>query len=272
MKNWFYSTTNIHIWPNAVDSPIPVRDNKKEELYKFKRYADLSKDYWWFKGIGCICDALLKAHDTDVTSRKGPHLDIGCGSGASLRSSSAIGMDISYSALSICRQYKVNKLLQCRAEMLPFKESTFGLVTAEGVIEHINDDILFLREVFRVMRSNGLMLIFTSAYGFLWSHHDRASGHVRRYDKRQLEESIKAAGFKIVKISYVNFLLFPFIALVRIIQKITGVDRFLKKEDLIVLPPAINYFLTRVFYLESLILKKHSFPFGVSLICLAKKE
>ena len=251
---------------------MPVRDDKKEELYKFKRYADLSKDYWWFKGIGCICDALLKEHDPDATYRRGPHLDIGCGSGASLRNSSAIGIDISYNALSICRQYKANKLLQGRAEVLPFKKNTFGLVTAEGVIEHINDDAAFLDEIFRVMRSNGLLLIFTSAYGFLWSHHDRASGHVRRYDKCQLEGLIKAAGFNIAKISYVNFLLFPFITLVRIIQKITGVDRFLEKEDLIALPPAINYFLTRVFYLESLLLKKHSLPFGVSLICLAKKE
>lgn len=245
---------------------------ENSQLDKFKRYAELSDSYWWFSGMRYILSGLMGRYGISCRSPAARHLDVGCGSGASLSSESAIGIDVSLGALLVCRQSKNNSLLQARAESLPFKEEYFDIITAQGVIEHIPYDNALLDEALRVSKNSGYLVILTSAYNFLWSHHDIASGHCRRYTKQKLKDIVEKSGFRILKITYINFFLLPFIATIRFLQKISGIDSFLYKEDLIGVPRPLNFLLTGILYLESLIIRNYSFPAGVSLVCLAQKK
>lgn len=245
---------------------------ENSQLVKFKRYAELSDSYWWFSGMRYILNGLMERYGISCCTAAARYLDLGCGSGASLSRESTIGIDVSTDAILVCRQHKNNRLLQAEAESLPFKEKSFDVITAEGVIEHILFDNALLDEAFRVSKNNGYLLVLTSAYNFLWSHHDVASGHHRRYTRQKLKDVIEKSGFHILKITYINSFLFPLIAAIRFLQKIIGMDNSSDKEDLISIPGPLNYILTGILYLESLIIRVYSFPAGVSLACLAQKK
>jgi hypothetical protein len=87
-------------------------------------------------------------------------------------------------------------------------------VTALDVLEHTDDDLLSLREMGRVIKPAGLLLITVPAYGFLWSEHDEALKHRRRYTAHELRNKLTVSGFEVVRTSYfITTLFFPILAL-----------------------------------------------------------
>ena len=91
-------------------------------------------------------------------------------------------------------------------------QDQYDLVTNFDVLEHIADDAGFLRDLHRVLRDNGHVLVTVPAYQFLWSDLDRLLYHVRRYNKRDLVRCFEEADFTVRVASYFNsFLAVPFI-------------------------------------------------------------
>jgi hypothetical protein len=108
------------------------------------------------------------------------------------------------------------------------------------------------------------------AYRWLWSAHDVAVGHKHRYTARELEQKFKRAGITVETISYLNMMLFPAIALLRYVRRDPQNDGS-TRSDLVPLPTPLNSLLTRLFTTEMRAVPRLHFPFGISLLVVARK-
>ena len=201
--------------------------------------------------------------------------DIGCGTGATLtglaRFGQVTGMDFSLDALEFCRRRDHPTLVHARGEALPFASDSADIITALDLLEHIPDDAAAAREFARVLRPGGLLLITVPACPMLWSEHDEALDHLRRYRARQLRAVLEGAALQVEQLSFcITFLLLP-IAVLRLLQRIRPHRRGGPQTALIVPPTFINTLLTKLVMLENRWLLRFRLPVGVSLVAVARK-
>lgn len=235
-------------------------------------HDELEETYWWFLGRRAIVASVLRQF---LGGRQAARriLDIGCGTGGMLRIlhdfGEAIGVDSTQYAIARAKQKT-----GCRVEEgqlpdgIPFSPGSFDVVTAFDVIEHIDDDIRALKSIWSLLAQEGLFVCTVPAMPFLWSIHDDLNQHKRRYTKRELYRKIEAAGFKVMKISYYNFLLFPLVLGVRLTGKL-----FRRKgSDFTVAVVGMNDILRIILSTERLLINFLPFPIGVSLLAVARKR
>jgi SAM-dependent methyltransferase len=87
-------------------------------------------------------------------------------------------------------------------EKVPFAT----LIYSSNVLEHIEDDVEVLINIYNKLLPNGLVAIFVPAFPFLFSDFDHQVGHYRRYTKKELKEKVTMAGFEIVTLKYFDSL------------------------------------------------------------------
>jgi len=231
--------------------------------------------YWWSVGTRAIFrEWLVAALETPA-----PHLlDVGCGCGALTHELTALGkvtgLDISPRAIDYTRRRGLRKLCVGRAETLPFKTAYFDAVTAVDVMEHTDDDRSTLREIARVLRPGGAALIHVPAFPVLWGEHDEVNHHRCRYRRTPLGALIEESGLHIERLSYINCLIFPPALAIRLgkrgLRRIAGATTL--KPEIYDLPRWFNSALITLLGLERALLQRVNLPFGVSLLCLARKH
>jgi SAM-dependent methyltransferase len=231
----------------------------------------VEQSHWWYTGRRKILADFVEEICRQVTDRRPRILDVGCGTGANLLMLSkyghAEGVDISEDALAFCRERGLDEVRLGAGEKLPYEDGTFDLVTAFDVVEHMDDDLAGLREMRRVLRPGGRVLLFVPAFMFLWGLQDDVSNHRRRYRLPELRRVLEEAGFEIERSTYANITFFLPILLVRKLMRLTGIKT--ETENTINVS-ALNGVLGRVFGAESWILKRMNLPFGVSGLCVAR--
>ena len=181
-----------------------------------------------------------------------------------------VGLDLSAEALFHARRRGCRWLVRGDARNLPIKSGSVGLVTALDLLEHLDDDEGALREMCRVLASGGRVFLTVPAHKFLWSEHDEALQHRRRYSLAELRGKVERAGLKVERLTYAIFLLFVPTALFRLVQRVAG-RRKKPRTALIIFPWPINAAFTATLYIEAQLLKRFRLPMGVSLICIARK-
>jgi SAM-dependent methyltransferase len=244
-----------------------MHTNEYGEMYRLESF------YWWFVARR----KLLKWVVDGVASRfERPRiLDVGCGTGINstllAEYGETVSCDVSPEAMEYCKKRGVDKLALSRVETLSFVSDSFDVVVALDVLEHIEDDLAGMAELRRVMRDDGLLIITVPAYGFLWSEHDEALQHKRRYAAYELRNKLTRAGFEVQRITfYITLLFFPILA-VRVLQNIFK-QSTQPKTSHIILPGWVNSMLTGILGFERFFLRWINFPFGVSLVCVARKS
>ncbi|MBK8465836.1 MAG: class I SAM-dependent methyltransferase [Chloracidobacterium sp.] len=234
---------------------------------------EVEGSHWWFVGRRAILESFLKTICSRLQTRDSrlKILDVGCGTGANIQMLSqygdAEGVDVSDDALEFCRR-KGLKAQKGLAETLPYADETFELTTALDVVEHLDDDIAGLKEMYRVTKSGGYSLIFVPAFMWLWGVQDDISNHRIRYTKDQIVERLKVAGYTIERATYANWTFFAPILAGRTIMKLTGIKP--ESENNITIS-GLNGIFGKLFSSERFWLRNFNFPFGVSIVVVAKK-
>src|SRR5262245_58571858 len=184
---------------------------------------ELERTHWWFRGRRRILAAALDR----LGVRSGRILDVGCGAGANLEllgqrepHAGLVGMDVEREPLRFCREDRRTPVCQADAAHLPFASACFDLVAALDALEHFEDDAAALRELGRVCRPGGALLATVPAFPALWGSVDELGHHHRRYRRRELLARVREAGFEVVFERYVNWLLFPPIATLRLLSRV----------------------------------------------------
>ena len=231
----------------------------------------VEQSHWWHTGRRRILASFVENICRQVTDRRPRILDVGCGTGANLlmlsKYGDAEGVDVSEDALEFCRERGLEKVKLGAAEELPYEDGTFDLVTAFDVVEHIDDDLAGLREMRRVLRPGGRVLLFVPTFMFLWGLQDDVSNHRRRYRLSGLRRVLEKAGFEIERTTYANITFFLPILLVRKLMRLTGIKT--SSENTINVS-AMNGVLGHLFGAERWVLKYMNLPFGVSGLAVAR--
>jgi SAM-dependent methyltransferase len=239
----------------------------------YARFFAVEDWYWWSVGTrGIFRDWLRGA----VAGPSPALLDVGCGSGALSQELTAMGtvtaIDCSNEAIAFTRRRGLRRLCIAAAEELPFKADQFDAVVAVDIIEH-TDDRRTLREIARVLKPGGAVLIHVPAFPLLWGEHDEVNHHRCRYRRRGVHDVIETSGLRVERLSYVNCLLFPVVLPVRLCKRVLRRlgPRTTPEAEIYDLPAWVNSALTRVLGIERAILRRGNLPIGVSLVCLARK-
>lgn len=240
-------------------------------------YNDLANDvdstYWYFAGKNDMLELLARRYFRQEKNIK--ILDIGCGTGDDIQLLSkfgiVFGIEHSSEAITNCIvSRKLNKVTRSDAEELNFKDNVFDCVVMLDVLEHLKNDTKAIKEIYRVLKKNGIAIISVPAHQMLWSGHDEALGHIRRYSKKELRFLINCARFSIEKLTFWNTLMFCPVAIVRIFRRITNSGK--TKPDVKPLPKPINTFLKFLLTSENKILKYADSPCGISLFAVIVKK
>jgi SAM-dependent methyltransferase len=253
---------------NIATDPLP----REMQQHTYSIMYEVEGKHWWFAGRRRIIAGFVEKVCRDFGKPRPRILDVGCGTGANLQMlgefGSAEGVDVSPEALDFCRTRGLAQVKQGAAESLPFADSSFDLVTGLDVVEHLDDDIAGLSEMRRVLRPDGRAVLFVPAFMFLWGVQDDISHHRRRYTLPELKQKLRAAGLTIERASYANITFFVPILIGRVLMRLTGL-RPASENNITI--GALNGLLGRILGAESWWLRRMNFPFGVSIICVARK-
>ena len=255
-----------------VVQPLYSEITMEKNLYD--NIQQVEATHWWYKARReIIFDWVQRILRVNTNARV---MDIGCGTGFNvaylnkLGYKNITGFDFSADALGYCRARNLTNLICGNAYHLPLSLASFDVILTLDILEHMQDDEQTLREIFRVLKPGGMLVIFVPAYQFLWSFQDEISHHVRRYTANELSTKVQHAGFDIQKITYANTFMFPAIWAGRLVLK--NFRRFFKITSESQMNPIwMNDFLYAIFRSELILLRHINFPFGVSILCVCCK-
>lgn len=236
----------------------------------FDRMAELDQYHWWFLARRRILDKLLERVVRPPANAR--LLEIGCGTGHNLAMLGRFGaleaceMDAGARDLSTARLGK-----QVGASFLPdlkaYPADHFDVIALLDVLEHVPEDRPALEAIVGRLKPGGALLLTVPANPWMWSAHDVAHHHHRRYTRRGLVRLARDTGYEIELLSPFNSLLFPAIAAARIVGKLRGEQA---SDD--TLPrPIVNRALKAIFSFEAGLVGRMPMPFGVSLVAVLRR-
>lgn len=222
-----------------------------------RKLAALEDTHWWYRERRHLLGKSIQA------LRPGRALDIGAAGGGNTRVLRDAGWTVAaleYGAegAEVAAERGL-AVMRADATALPVDDDSLDLVVAFDVLEHIPDHDRAVAEVRRVLRPDGRFLVAVPADPRLWSEHDVAVDHVRRYTRVTLRAVLERGGFTLDSMESWNVLLRPVVALRR--RTSTG-------SDLDTVHPVVNAGLRAVVTAERYLPVK-AMP-GVSLLVSAR--
>ena len=174
----------------------------------------LESIHWWYLNRKHILAAWLAKMPSNSKI-----LDLGSASGGNTVFMRALGFEVTSVELTdvgiSIQELKGLSPIKADARELPFPNSSFDLVVCLDVIEHIEEHEVVLNEIHRITRVGGHILLSVPEDPTMWSDHDRAVNHVRRYTSFQLREVVESGGFQVSRLFSTNFVMKPWIRLRR---------------------------------------------------------
>ena len=236
----------------------------------FDQMAQLDSRHWWFTARRRILDGVIER--VVKPPKDARILELGAGTGHNLAMLSRFGTVEASELDPIARQLASDRLGRPVVEAaLPdlsmFQAGSYDLVALLDVLEHVPDDEGSLRSIKQLLKPGAALLLTVPINPWMWSAHDVAHHHHRRYRKQEIRKLAEDAGYAIDLISPFNSLLFPPIAAVRLAGKLTGKD---DSDDAMPSAP-VNSILDTVFGLERSLIGRVPMPFGVSLVAVLRR-
>lgn len=257
VRNWHYTPVN----------PEDKYLGPDEYRYMF----EMENRHWWFLSRNNLVLHLVRSFKYDSPRI----LDAGSGTGINLvalaRYAEVFGIEISQEAIDFCQRRNIKRLIYGSVENIGFKDKSFDIITCLDVLEHLDIPFMAISEFKRVLKDGGKIIITVPAFKFLWSQHDEALSHRRRYTREDLELEIKNCGMKIERIGYFFFASFFAVAGIRILRRFFT-RRLAVNSDTTTLPSQpINEFLKNIFKVEIIMGERLKLPFGTTLYAVVSK-
>lgn len=184
---------------------------------------DLQKEseHWWIRTRFQYIDLAIKSIKSEDISV----LEIGCGTAQNLaylrndspfrnRIKKVVGVDLNLPNGFNRPDLAANDILLNNQSDIP-KEEKYNLLIMLDLIEHLNDPVALLKEYRDYLAPNGILLILVPSFQSLWSQHDVALGHVKRYTVPMLKRETTEAGFKAITQGYLFSIFFPVVYILR---------------------------------------------------------
>ncbi|MCX7045745.1 MAG: class I SAM-dependent methyltransferase [Candidatus Sumerlaeota bacterium] len=251
-------------------------------IEEYEKMYVLEDTYWWFQGKKYIVFSLLDHHGALQPRSPSPGapppiaVDIGCGTGLTLAflrgRARPLGLDLSPLSMMYCRKRGIHDLGRCEATALPLRDESVDLALALDMIEHISDDVKAYSEIARILRPGGQAILTVPAHPFLWSEHDEALHHFRRYTRGRLRALLESQPLEITRLTYAITFTFAPIVLFRVLTRLVCRRKQGPKTHVILLPRWINRALIGLLKIEARLLRRMDLPFGVSLVAMVKKK
>ena len=236
-------------------------------------YAAMAADegkHWWFVSRRRVLEALIARR---AAPQAGAHvLDMGCGSGGNMemlgRFGDVEGAEYDAASREIAAERGIGPVFAGGLpDDLDVEDERYGLIGMFDVLEHIDDDVGSLRALGAKLAPDGALVLSVPALPWLWSGHDVAHHHYRRYTAKTLRAAIAEAGLREDRIGYFNSVVFPLALVQRLIQKLTGLG-----QGAAGIPsPPVNALLRWAFGLERHLIGRVPMPIGLSLFAVIRR-
>ncbi|MDH4231493.1 MAG: class I SAM-dependent methyltransferase [Nitrospirota bacterium] len=257
---------NCIIISESCQTEIPL------DIAEFRTHAEVEDVHWWFRARReIILDQLRKVlppgQDRLIA-------EIGCGTGGNLKFLNhhyrVIGVDVAPEAVAHARtRVNCDIFLGDFREVLESRWQQLDGVILADVLEHIDDDRSFLRDVAESLKKDAVLLITVPAHAFMWSRHDIVLGHRRRYSKAGLRSLWKELPVEEIFFSPFNCFLFPAIFLFRMLKMDAAASG---QSDLKMPSSTTNHLLYRIFSAERALLRRRPLPWGISYMAALRKK
>lgn len=233
----------------------------------YDRMAQHDATHWWYVARRRILADLMARVIRPAPAAR--ILEVGCGTGHNFdmlgRFGTVEAIEIDDGARALAEQRLGRTIMTAPLPALDgVADGTYDVIALLDVLEHISDDVTSLQSLKRKLKPGGKILLTVPANPWMWSAHDLAHHHHRRYTQKSLNSVIARAGLKVDLMSHFNSLLFPVAAAARVIGKLVGKTT---SDDQMPAAP-VNALLTGIFGLERALIGRVPLPAGVSIVAI----
>lgn len=239
-----------------------------------KAYATMFEkedEHWWFVGRRMVLASLLDGLGSGDRRRI---LDVGCGTGGNFdflsRYGKVEGCDYSEEAVHFCRLRGITSVREASIYHLPYPDASFDLVTCLDVLEHLRLDLPALRELERVLKPGGHLLLTIPGRPELYSDFDCLAGHLRRYTREEVKRLLISTGMRPLRLTSYTVLVQPLVRYYMWRGNFVG-GRGNYTQGMETLFPATHRVLRLLLGLESRLIRRLDLRGGTSLAVLAQK-
>lgn len=254
-------------WRHRLISPV---DRLLELTYRAEQ------SHFWFRGFRQFMKPMIARATAGVASPR--ILDCGCGTGSNLEMlrpfGEAVGFDLTSTGVAFAHRHG-HRVAQASIGDIPFASGRFDLATSFDVFQCLPEEVerSAIREMSRVLKPGGWMLLHVAALEMLHGRHSVLSQEVRRYTPSRLRSIVEEGGFRVERLTFDHASLLPILLPVRVWHRLSARDGEVPagEDEITVPPPPVNAALSALVSLEALALRAINMPIGSSLMCLAQK-
>lgn len=243
------------------------------ERAEYERMHAVEDRMWWYRGLRALASNQI-TRALEASPATGPLLDAGCGTGGMLRLLSeavagrpTFGLDYDPIAATLAAGKAGRPVASGSVNEMPIRDNVLGAYISLDVLCHGQvDPSQALREAYRCLQPGGVAILNLPAYQWMYSAHDRRTHNVRRFTRGQARALLAGQGFRVLRASYWNTLLFPLMILHRLIKRHEG------QSDVHEYPRWLDRIFSTALAIERATISAGiSLPFGGSLIVVAAR-
>ena len=229
---------------------------------------------WWYRGLRTLAGQLL-GRALAGSPASGPVLDAGCGTGgmllrlgAAVAGHPTLGLDFDGVAASFAIAKARRPVAVGSVTEMPVGDGALaGYVSLDVLCHEGVEPAIALQEAHRCLRPGGIAVFNLPSYDWLLSAHDRRVQNVRRFTGGQARALLVGQGFRVLRSSYWNTLLFPLMLVHRLIERDDAAS------DVRDYPRWLDSLFSAALTVERLVIAAGiSLPFGGSLIVVAQRD